>query len=116
MDCRLPRTKHGLLMGYMVLQSRKRHVDIYYTTQDFDLVDYKRLVKYTSVIVYCQKVFVKNRFGEFEEVENWRNFTIIDLRKKNDNVVSFNLNIEPFYKYYDTDYIIEPILDFIIEK
>jgi predicted AAA+ superfamily ATPase len=39
MDCRTGSAKQNLLMGYLVLQSRKRGIDIYYTTQDLDLVD-----------------------------------------------------------------------------
>lgn len=110
MDCRIGSSKQNLLMGYLVLQKRKRHVDIYYTTQDLDLVDYKRLVKYTDIIVYCQEIFIKNVDGKIESLENFRNYTIIDLRKRKDNVTQFNMDIRPFFKYYDTDYIIEPVV------
>lgn len=116
MDCRLSNSKQNLMMGYMVLQSRKRHVDIYFTTQDFDLCDFKRLIKYVKIMVYCQEIFTKNPNGELESIEGWRNFTIIDLRQKRNNVNSFNLDIRPFYKYYDTDYVIEPIIKGINDK
>jgi len=116
MDCRLSGSKQNLLMGYMVLQSRKRHVDIYYTTQDLDLVDYKRLVKYTKILVYCQKLYYKDKTGELIEIDDIRRFTIIDLRQQKDNVVSFEIDITPFYKYYDTDYIIEPIITWKTKK
>jgi len=110
MDCRLSGSKQNLLMGYLVLQSRKRNLDIYYTTQNLDLVDYKRLVKYTNIIVYAQEIYVKNPDGKTESLENWRNYTIIDMRKYRDNVTQFNMKISPYFKFYDTDFIIEPLI------
>lgn len=110
MDCRLSGSKQNLLMGYLVLQSRKRGIDIYYTTQDLDLVDYKRLVKYTNLIVYAQPIYIKNLDGKTEELESHRNYTIVDMRKKHDNITQFNMKIEPYFKYYDTNQIIEPLV------
>lgn len=110
MDCRCGSSKQNLLMGYLVLQSRKRGIDIYYTTQDLDLVDYKRLVKYTNIVVYCQEIYVKNPDGKIESLEDWRNYTIVDLRKNRDNITQFNMNIKPYYNYYDTNQIIEPLI------
>ena len=110
MDCRLSHSKQNILMGYLVLQSRKRSVNIYYTTQDFDLVDYRRLMKYTNILVYCQEVYTKNPDGVTESLKNWRNYSIIDLRKKRNNITEFNMDISQYFKYYDTDYIIEPII------
>jgi hypothetical protein len=116
MDCRLGSSKQNLLMGYLVLQSRKRGIDIYYTTQDLDLVDYKRLVKYTNIIVYAQEIFVKNLEGRTETVDDYRNYTIIDMRRKKDNITQFNMKITPYYKYYDTDYIITPLVKMNVKK
>lgn len=116
MDCRTGSAKQNLLMGYLVLQSRKRGIDIYYTTQDLDLVDYKRLVKYTNLLVYCQEIYIKDAMGKIESMENWRNYTIIDLRKKRENITQFNMNIEPYFKYYDTNQIIEPLVKWKKEK
>jgi hypothetical protein len=110
MDCRLGSSKQNLLMGYLVLQSRKRNLDIYYTTQNLDLVDYKRLVKYTNLIVFAQELYIKNQDGIIESVKDWRNYTIIDMRKYTENVTQFNMNIKPYYNYYDTNQIIEPII------
>jgi hypothetical protein len=110
MDCRTGSAKQNLLMGYLVLQSRKRGIDIYYTTQDLDLVDYKRLVKYTNIVVFCQEMYVKNPDGKIESLEDWRNYTIVDLRRNKDNITQFNMNIKPYFKYYDTNEIIEPLI------
>jgi len=113
MDCRLSGSKSNLAFGYLVLQSRKRDVDIYYTTQDFDLVDYRRLIKYTSIFVIAQRIYKKLELenGKYilEEIDNWRNYTVVDERKRKENVISFNLKISDYYDYYDTDQIIKPI-------
>lgn len=111
MDCRLSGSAQNIMMGYLVLQSRKRNVDIYFTTQDFDLCDYNRLIKYVKIMVYCQKIQVKQNDGKLLTVKNWRNINIIDLRLKRNNITSFNLYTKPFFKYFDTNYIIEPILE-----
>lgn len=112
MDCRLSGCKSNIAFGYLVLQSRKRNVDIYYTTQDIGLVDYKRLIKYTQVFVICNRVYIKKELAnnkyELEELEDWRNYTIVDERKRKENVISFNLDISPYYDNYDTDEIIKP--------
>ena len=116
MDCRLGMSKQNLLMGYLVLQSRKRNLDIYFTTQDLDLVDYKRLVKYTNILLYCQEIYVKNADGQTESLDDYRHYTIIDLRKRSDNITEFQMNIKPYYKYYDTNQIIEPLVKWKKEK
>lgn len=112
MDCRLSGSKSNIAFGYLVLQSRKRNVDIYYTTQSLDLVDYKRLIKYTTIFVIAQRMYEKivyeNGKVELKEVEDWRNYTIIDERKRKENVVRFNLKISDYYDIYDTDEIIKP--------
>lgn len=116
MDCRLGSSKQNLLMGYLVLQSRKRGLNIIYTTQDLDLVDYKRLVKYTNIVVYAQPIYTKDIEGKVVEQENYRNYTLVDLRKKKDNITQFNMKISPYYKYYDTDQIIEPLVKLTNKK
>lgn len=110
MDCRVGGSKSNLLMGYLVLQSRKRGIDIYYTTQDFDLVDYNRLIKYTNIFIVCEEIFVRNKFGEIESLDDYRRYTIVDARRKQETVTQKVMHIEPYYKYYDTDYIIEPLI------
>ena len=101
MDCRVSSSKHNLLMGYLVLQSRKRDIDIYYTTQSLDLVDYKRLVKYTNYIVSCSKF-------ENDELDNYRRYDFFDVY--NEKMTSKVMDIRPYYKYYDTNQIIEPLI------
>jgi hypothetical protein len=110
MDCRIGSSKQNLLMGYLVLQSRKRGIDIYYTTQSFDLVDYKRLLKYTNLLVHAEEVFFIDDNNEKQSLDSFRRYTVFDNRKHVNNIFSFNMRIDPFYKYYDTDEIVEPIV------
>ena len=107
MDCRVSSSKHNLLMGYLVLQSRKRDIDIYYTTQSLDLVDYKRLVKYTNYIVSCDKF-------EDEKLENYRKYQFFDVYHETSTEKA--MDITPYYKYYDTNQIIEPMVKWKKEK
>lgn len=110
MDCRLSSSKQNLLMGYLVLQSRKRGLNIYYTTQNLDLVDFKRLVKYTNIIVYAQKIYVKNPDNKLEDLDDYRHYTIVDMRKRRHNITKLDIPIKRYFKYYDTDYIVEPLV------
>ena len=101
MDCRLGSSKQNLLMGYLVLQSRKRNIDIYYTTQSLDLVDYKRLVKYTSYIVFATKF----PNGDHEDHRIYSFFDVYNEKMKEKYMA-----IKPYYKYYNTNQIIEPLV------
>lgn len=112
MDCRLSVSKSNIAFGYLVLQSRKRNLDIYYTTQDIGLVDYKRLIKYTQIFVICNRVYIKKQLDndkyELVEVEDYRNYTVVDERMRKENVVSYNIDITKYYDDYDTEEIIRP--------
>jgi len=44
-------------------------------------------------------------------MENYRNYTIIDVRKRKDNVSRLNLDISKYYDEYDTDEIIQSIYE-----
>ena len=88
-------------MVYLVLQSLNRYIYIYYTTQSLDLVDYKRLVKYTNYIVSCSKF-------EDDKFDNYRRYDFFDVY--NEKMTSKVMDIRPYYKYYDTNQIIEPLI------
>jgi len=103
-DCRLSMSKRNLLFSYLVLQSRKRSVDIYYTTQNFNMID-KRFISHTSIKVLCQSLYDKN--GEI--IDHYKKYAVIDLRDPmNMKIDRFILDIRPYYDCYDTDEIILP--------
>ena len=78
-------------------QTRKRKLIFIYTTQIFIQVA-RRLRDLTDNIVYCETTAIKDVFK----------LTITDRSIENDGYIkTLFLHGEPFYKYYDTDEIIE---------
>jgi len=103
-DCRLSMSKANLLFGYLVLQSRKRSVDIYYTTQDFRMID-KRVLHHTHIQIIAESLYDKN--GQI--IEGHKKYSIVDARNVTRMTINrFVLDIRPYYDYYDTDEIITP--------
>lgn len=103
-DCRTSMTKLNRFLSYFILQTRKRNVTLYYTTQDFNMVDL-RLINHTDIRVVAEKI--KKPDGEY--YKDYRRYTIYDLRDlKNFNWKSFTLKITPYYDYYDTNEVILP--------
>lgn len=109
MDCRLGSSKQNLLMGYLVLQSRKRDIDIYATMQSLDLVDFKRFVKYLNIIIFCKKMYIEQN-NKIKELETHREYTILEMDKQRDNTTQFTMDIRPYFKYYDTNEIVTPVM------
>jgi len=103
-DCRQSMSKMNRLISYFILQSRKRNVNLYYTTQDFSMVDV-RLIRHTHIQISCFKVYYENG----EEIENVRKFIVLDVRNpKNVKINTFYLDISKYYGLYDTNEIILP--------
>lgn len=113
MDCRTSMKKMNRFISYFILQTRKRNVTMYYTTQDFGMVD-KRLINHTDVRIICEKIpkYKEDKDGNLIKdgyVTHWREYTIYDLRdRKNFNWRQFKLKISPYYDYYDTNEVILP--------
>lgn len=105
-DCRTSSSKSNRIFSYFVLQSRKRSVNIYYTTQDLTMLE-KRLLPHTHIIILCESIFDKN--GDM--IKDWKNYSVIDYRnRRRPTINSFDMNIKPYYDFYDTDEVIEPLL------
>lgn len=117
-DCRISgHSKKNRLFSYFVLQTRKRNVNLYYTTQDFGMVDF-RVTNHTSIQILCDKIFpyqfpdLALKYGIDEEdgsILDVRKYTIMDFRdKKRPKVTRLIKDISLFYDYYDTDQKILP--------
>jgi len=103
-DCRKSSSKMNRLISYFILQSRKRGVDIYFTTQNLNLVDF-RLINYMDFQVFCEKIYNKNGL----EIDDKRKYRIFDLRNiRKINISSFILDISKYYRFYDTYEVILP--------
>jgi len=113
MDCRTSITKMNRLISYFILQTRKRNVTLYYTTQHFGMVD-KRLINHTDIRIIAEKIpkYKKSLQGDIISdgyYNNYRKYTIYDLRDlKNFKWKSFKLKISDYYEYYDTNEVILP--------
>ena len=103
-DCRLSGSRLNRLFSYFVLQSRKRSVDIYYTTQDFDMID-KRIKAHTHINIIAESLYN----NKDEIIPHYKHYTILDFRRPyKPKIQRFIMDIRPFYDYYDTDEIIKP--------
>ena len=104
-DCRRSGSKLNRVISYFILQSRKRNVDIYFTTQNLNMVDF-RLIDYMDFQINCKKVM--NRKGEV--VEGFAQYTVYDIRDIHDiKIKSFMLDIRKYYKFFDTYEVILPL-------
>lgn len=101
-DCRNSMSELNKLISYFILQTRKRNVCLYYTTQDFGMVD-KRIIQHTHVRIFCSKV--KGKPDDYP----LRRFEIVDIRDSFNNPPQvFYMDIRPYYDIYNTDEIIVP--------
>lgn len=112
-DCRRGMNDLNLLLSYFVLQSRKRGVNMYYTTQDFDMVE-GRIINHTDYLVDCYQIskpfYHNGRLICFPEIEDWRHYVVVNrLDRRNPSITEFDLYIKPYYKFYDTDETIMPL-------
>lgn len=101
-DCRNSMSELNKLISYFVLQTRKRNVCLYFTTQDFGMVD-KRIMRHTLIRIHCMKVKGANHLRHYE---------IHDIRDSLFNMPQeFIMDIRPYFEMYNTDEIIQPFFD-----
>ena len=98
LDCRKSSSKMNRYISYFILQTRKRNVNLYYTTQDFGMVDL-RLINHTHFQILC------NDTSE----EYIKKYTIMDFRNpQKPRLKRFFLDISKYFDYYDTNEVILP--------
>ena len=103
-DCRKSTSRMNRLISYFILQSRKRDVNVYFTTQSFSYVDF-RLMNHTHFQILCEKIF--DRDGK--EIDGVRRYVIFDVRDlRNIKMHKKLIDITQYYDYYDTHEIILP--------
>ena len=103
-DCRRSTSKLNQMISYFILQTRKRNCTLYFTTQNFSMCD-KRLMEHCDIQILCD--MAHNTKGE--ELEDWRHYTVFDIRNiRNIKVKRFALDISKYYDYYDTKEVIMP--------
>ena len=92
-DSRSAGKSRNRLISYFALQTRKRNVSLYFTTQFLDQVD-KRLRRLVDYRIYC------NTVGG-----DWFQYDMIDLTQTVPSERSFFLNGKGIYDHYSTDEI-----------
>lgn len=98
-DCRVSMSQASRLFSYFILQTRKRNVCLYYTTQNFGMID-KRILRHTHIMVFCSKV---------KNADHLRHYEIVDCRDGFDKAPSnFVMDIRKYFNYFNTDEIINP--------
>jgi len=104
-DCRRSSSKNNVIFSYLVLQSRKRNCNIYYTTQSMGMIDI-RVVEHTHIVINAEKVYDEYH----NEIPDVAHYEIVDLRDSNKpQLDEFWMNLKPYYEYYNTDEIIKPM-------
>ena len=98
LDCRSSMSKQNRIISYFILQTRKRYVDLFFTTQTFDQVEY-RLRNQTNYVIDCEKI------AQLPDSCVFR-YTIIN--KSNFKSKTFLLHAEQDkFDLFDTEQVIE---------
>lgn len=105
-DCRRSGSKLNRLISYFILQSRKRSVDIYFTTQNLQMVDF-RLCDYMDFQILAKKC---KDIKTHKELDGYAEYQIFDIRDINDiKRRKFIMKLAPYYEMYDTYEVILPL-------
>lgn len=103
LDSRMSQTKVNRFLSWIILQSRKRNMDIFYTAQLGSLVDL-RLRDLTDIVIYCMRTSLKPKadFVYIMELNlGWsvrRAKFLLPYKKA-----------RKFFQYFDTREIVQPI-------
>lgn len=72
------------------------------------------MLKYTQILVKARSIYIEvlqpdNTIKE-ELLEGVKYYTITDISKGYTNQIKYYMDISKFYKYYNTDEIVEPTI------
>jgi hypothetical protein len=101
MDSRASMTKRNLILSYFILQTRKKNVWLFFTTQYYHQID-KRLRASSNAIVECSsKVLDDGRMYALNKFNIVKNQKIIEK--------SFVFHANKYFTLYDTNEVVRPI-------
>jgi hypothetical protein len=101
------------LITYWILQTRKRGIDLFYTTQFFGQVD-KRLRNLVDYKIECQNLGTeKNPYFYYSLYKRIAVESLIEFVKIRDFALN---NFQNYYKLYDSYEIINPFIDNTVKK
>lgn len=102
MDSRASMSKRNLIQSYFILQTRKKNVWLFFTTQYYHQID-KRLRASSNAIVECSS----------KVLDDGRMFVLNTYNiMKNQKVVTKNFSFlaNPCFSLYDTNEVVKPIM------
>jgi len=113
MDCRLSQKRRNIIESYFVLQTRKKNVDLYFTSQWLNLVDI-RLIRFVDVVIRMHKIYITNEDGIkmvhpylfLAEFHDYREDFIPDVYTK-------IFDGRKWFDHYDTNEVIYPPDDYL---
>jgi len=101
MDSRSSMTKRNMILSYFILQTRKKNVWLFFTTQYYHQID-KRLRASSNAIVECSsKVLDDGRMYALNKFNIVKNQKIIEK--------SFVFHANKYFNLYDTNEVVRPI-------
>jgi len=106
-DCRLSQTKKNRIFSYLMLQSRKRHVDIFFTSQQASNVDI-RIRKNIDFLYECTAMVstsqgLKRANIADIEAKKITRIMIVEFNFEAEEKRKFIFNPKEIYKLYDSD-------------
>jgi len=103
LDSRMSQTKVNRFLSWIILQSRKRNMDIFYNAQLGSSVDL-RLRDLTDIVIYCMRTSLNPKADFIYIVELNLGWKV----KRAKFLLPYN-KAKRFFKYFDTREIVEPI-------
>jgi len=112
LDSRMSMAKVNRFLSYVVLQSRKRNMDIFYTAQLSGSVDL-RLRELTDIFIICQKLPTEN--GEQCFVYNVYEWKTLNKLSEHHFIIRWN-QAEKYFNRFDTREIISPVTELMMKQ
>jgi len=94
-DSRMSASKRNRMISYFALQTRKRNVSLYFTSQFLDQVE-KRLRRLVDYRIICEQMG-----------KDWFKYTLIDLTGWEPRMREFRLKGDKIFDLYSTDEIVD---------
>lgn len=112
-DCRCSGTKRNRVFSYLMLQSRKRGVDIYFTSQQFENVDI-RIRRNIDYLYECTAYIIEDkrlRKANVQEIEAEKidRVVITLFNYTNNKRQRFVFNPKKYFPLYDTNEFVDII-------
>lgn len=103
-DSRVSGSRRNRLTSYFVLQTRKRNVNLYFTTQNIGQVD-KRMRQQMHRMIVCNRTGIDSDHDGLEDVFK---INVIDMTVQPYKMKYYNFYGRKYFDLYDTNQIISP--------